>query len=235
MALERLFIAVPCHNRKAVVEHCLPTLFASKYDGDDVRCYSDGSTEYGSRWLRDIGADWAQDCVRVGPDAQRRMHILDFLNEPDFTHLYLADSDTLHDPHWRERLLDIHARTGALTCGYNTQTHENYGNNTFKREADIVWRRFAPGVSYLMSREQVEKVAKVMPERWNFDWFIPGILGYRCAISDVSCVDHIGHAGLHDEHQKPGSVSPERALNPTDFLKQKRKEVLASLGLREHE
>lgn len=231
----RLFICVPTHDRKAVVAQCLPTLIASKAPEDTVRCYNDGSSEYSADWLLTLGADWAQNCVRIGPDAQRRMHIMDFMAASEFTHLYFSDSDCIMDPTWRARLLDIHDRTGALTCGYNTQTHENYGNNTFKREGGIVWRRFAPGVSCLMSREQVEKIAKAIPEAWAFDWFIPGVLGYRCAISEQSVVDHVGYAGLHDEHQKPGHVSAERALNPTPWLVEKRKEVLANLGLREHE
>jgi hypothetical protein len=229
----RLFICIPCHDRKAVLQACLPSMLASKYAGDTVRCYNDGSSEYNADWLLAQGADWAQNCVRIGVDAQRQMHIRDFREATDYTHLYFSDSDMLMDPHWRERLLEIHARTGALTCGYNTQTHEDYVKNTFKLEGDIVWRRFAPGCSYLLSREQVEKIAAVMPEKVNFDWFIPGVLGYRCAISDVSCCDHIGFAGLHDEHQKPGHVSQERALNPTSWLVEKRKEVLASLGLKE--
>lgn len=230
----RIFICIPCHNRQAVLQACLPSMLASKYAGDTVRCYNDGSSEYNAEWLLSQGADWAQNCVRIGVDAQRQMHIRDFLEAKEFSHLYLSDSDMLMDPHWRDRLLDIHARTGALTCGYNTQTHEDYAKNTFKREGDIVWRRFAPGCSYLLSRDQVEKIAALMPPTWNFDWAIPGYLGYRCAVSDVSCTDHVGDQGMHDEHQKPGHVSAERCLNPTPFLIEKRKEVLASLGLREH-
>jgi hypothetical protein len=232
----RLFICVPCKDRRAVVEQCLPTLLASRYSGDAVRCYNDGSTEYDSDWLESLGADWAMKFSGIGVDAQRRMHILDFMEHADeFTHLYLTDSDTLHDPHWRERLLDIHARTGLLTCGYNSPTHEAYSGNTYKREDDVVFRRFAPGVSYLLSREQVKHIASGLPEAWQFDWAIPAMLGYKCAVSDTSCVGHVGHAGMHDQHQKPGYVSAERELNPTQWLVEKRKEVLWKLGLKENE
>jgi len=232
---ERLMICIPCKDRREVVEQCLPTMFASKYEGDYVRCYNDGSSTYDAAWLESLGADWAMNFSGMGVDAQRRMHILDFMERADeFTHLYFTDSDTLHDPHWRERLLEIHARTGAITCGYNTDTHEKYEKNTFKREPGIIWRRFAPGVSMLMSREQVKKIADSLPSRWSFDWHIPGLFNYRCAISEVSFADHIGDRGMHDLSE-PGHVSSERAVNPTSFLVQKRMEVLANLGLKEHE
>jgi hypothetical protein len=230
--MTRLYIAIPCLNRKAIAEQCLPTVFASRYEGDEVNCYNDGSTEYDAAWLRELGADKAHDCVNMGVDAQREMHIRDFLARPEFTHLYLTDSDAPHDPHWRSRLLDLHTRTGCLVCGYHTQTHEDMANNVFERRSDFLLTRFAPGVSYLLSRQQVERLVPFLNPRWDFDWAIPAILGYKCTVSDVSCVDHIGAGGMHDRHQS-GTVSPERGLNPTPWLVEKRREILANLMLRE--
>lgn len=221
----RLFICIPCKDRKAIVGQCLPTMLASRYSGDVVRCYNDGSTEYGVGFLRALGADWAGNYENMGVDAQRRMHVLDYWEHRDeFSHLYFSDIDTVMDPHWRSRLLEIQERTGYLTCGYHTQTHEDYKNNVYDRRDGIVFTRFAPGVSYLLSRKHVEKIVEHLPERWSFDWFIPSILGYRCAVSDVSCVDHIGHGGMHDREGVE-----ERALNPTPWLQEKRKEILQCL------
>ena len=223
--MSRLFICIPCKDRKAVVEKCLPTMLASRYSQDVVRCYNDGSHETDAEWLQSLGADWAMNFSGMGVDAQRRMHILDFMEHKDeFTHLYFSDSDAVMDPHWRSRLLEIHNETGLLTCGYHTATHENYDKNVYARKGGILFTRFAPGVSYLLSRAQVEKIAAHLPERWNFDWHIPGMLGYQCAASDVSCVDHIGVGGMHD---LPGVE--ERALNPTEWLVQKRAEIIQCL------
>ena len=133
-------ICVPCFERREVLEVCLPSLLASKYDGDEVRLYNDGSTEYDAAWLKGFGVDCATDSPNIGVDAQRRMHVLEFMNRPEFSYLYFSDSDCLMDPFWRARLFDIHTRTGLLTCGYNTATHEGYKNNTYKREGDVVYR-----------------------------------------------------------------------------------------------
>lgn len=200
-------------------------MFASKYAEDEVRCYNDGSTEYGVGFLRALGADWAGNYANMGVDAQRRMHILDYWDHRDsFSHLYFSDSDCIMDPHWRERLLAIQERTGYLTCGYHTATHENYQNNVYARRGDILLTRFAPGVSYLLSRAHVEKIVAHLPERWNFDWTIPSLLGYQCAVSDMSCVDHVGRGGMHDTEGVD-----ERALNPTLWLQDKRKEIVKCL------
>lgn len=221
----RLFICIPCKDRKAIVEQCLPTMLASRYSGDVVRCYNDGSTSYDAAWLESLGADWAMNFSGMGVDAQRRMHVLDYWEHRDeFSHLYFSDSDAIMDPHWRERLLEIQQRTGCLTCGYHTATHENYEHNVYAHRGDIVMTRFAPGVSYLLSRAHVEKIMAHLPERWDFDWMIPSLLGYRCAVSDMSCVDHIGIGGLHD-----GEGVDERALNPTFWLQEKRKEIIECL------
>lgn len=217
---DRLFICIPCFNRRKVVEQCLPTVIASKYAGDEVRCYNDGSTKYGVGFLRALGADWAGNYENMGVDAQRRMHILDFMEAEGFSHAYFTDSDALHDPHWRGRLLEIQNETGLLTCGYHTATHENYKNNVYARKGGIVFTRFAPGVSYLLTRKHVEKIAAHLPERWSWDWAVPSLLGYQCAVSDVSCVDHIGVGGTHVD---------DVALNPTDWLVKKRAEVMSCL------
>lgn len=234
----RILICIPIFNRIPIAEQCIQTILSSMYAGDHLALYDDGCDEDVLRLLG--GASNATHHVNLsdgkklnlGVDAQRRRHIIDFRGQSEFTHLYFSDADAFVDPHWRERLLDIQARTGLLTCGYHTQTHENYEKNVYNRDGDILFTRFAPGVSYLLERRHVEKIGSLMPDRWNFDWHIPGILGYKCAVSDVSCVDHLGAGGMHDTSE-PGCVSRERATNPTPWLIQKRAEILANLGLRE--
>lgn len=224
----RLYIAIPVFNRVAIAAQCIPTVRESMYAEDHLAIYDDGSTESTAPLFAQAGPNetwtWGPN---VGVDAQRRQHILDFWAKPEFTHLYFSDADAFVDPHWRSRLLDIHERTGLLTCGYHTQTHEDYANNVYARRDDIVFTRFVPGVSMLMSREQVELIASQMPPRWSFDWHIPGILGYKCAVSDVSCVDHISLGGMH--HVGEGLDSGDRALNPTEALIAKRAEIISNL------
>ena len=59
----RIFIAVPCFNRRAVVEQCVPTLSRSIERPDDrLFLYDDGSTEYNIGEL-DVGQS---PCLDLG-------------------------------------------------------------------------------------------------------------------------------------------------------------------------
>lgn len=228
----RIMICVPCKDRRAVVEQCLPTLVGSKYSQDTLRCYNDGSTEYDADWLTSLGADWAMNFSGLGIEAQRRMHLRDFWERrDDFTHLVFADSDSLWDISWREKMLELQEECGGrLTCGYNSPTHAGYAGNTYRETEDFVFRRFAPGVSYLLTHAHVEKIMPYVEHLTSFDWQIPGILGYKCAITKPSYTDHLGVGG---EHDGVASVSAERAIAPTAWLKQKRQEILSNLGLKD--
>lgn len=235
----RLYIAVPVFNRRAVVEQCVPTIRVSKEDA--VILYDDGSTEYdGEFWARmapHITGSVQGDSM--GIDAQRRKHILEFLGNREIhgcTHLYLCDSDSPHDPHWRSHALELQTRYKAPICLYRTKTHSDYENNIFFDDTseDVIWQRFSPGVSLLLSLEMVARVVAHIPERWSWDWHLPGLLGYRMAVSRMSHCCHIGRHGLHDEHAT-NEVSKERCTNPTQWLIHERMRILAALNLTESE
>lgn len=230
MSDARIMICVPSNGRKEIVAQCVPTVAAGKGPDDVLRCYNDGSREVDAAFLQSLGADWAMNFSGMGVDAQRRMHILDFNERRDaFTHLVFADSDSFWDVEWRSKMLAIQERHGnPLVCGYNTATHAGYKNNTFAEDDEVVWRRFCPGVSYLMTRAHVERIMAVLPDKWNFDWFIPGVLGHRCATTKTSFCDHISAGGMHHDGS-PGYNGGDRALNPTPWLIEKRKEIIAAL------
>lgn len=223
---ERLFIAIPCYNRREIAGRCIPTVFASKAPQDHLAVYDDGSDE-------PFIIPECDEIVRtesMGIDAQRRQHFLDFWKRRDeFTHLYLTDSDAPHDPRWREHALSLQAEYRAPVCLYRTQTHADYEHNVYRDDPNerVVWQRFAPGVSYLLDLAMVSKVVRFMPERWSWDWNVPGMLGYKMAISRVSYCDHIGRGGLHDPEC---GIGPERAINPTPFLVCKREEIINELN-----
>jgi glycosyltransferase involved in cell wall biosynthesis len=221
-----LYIAVPVFNRVAIADHCLPTLRDSMLTQDHLAIYDDGSVEDASR-LAAFADTFHRSPANIGVNAQRRNHILDFVSSGrDF--LYFTDADAIHSPAWRSRLLELHERTGYLTCGYHTQTHEAYTNNVYARKGDYLLSRFAPGVSMLLSRKQAELIAGHLPDRWDFDWAIPAMLGYKCAVTEDSVVDHISRSGMHHDGS-PGYNGGDRALNPTEWLVKKRAEIVAEL------
>lgn len=231
----RLYIAVPLFNRRAVVEQCVPTIRAGCSPDDAVILHDDGSTEYDSGFWEAMNphATGAVHSDSMGIDAQRRKHFIEFWGNREIhgcTHLYLTDSDCIHDIGWRDALLGLQEQHGgAPICGYRTKTHSDYENNVYRDlpTENVLWQRFAPGTSYLLTMEHVEKVVRHIPDKWSWDWSVPGLLGYKMAVSRVSYVDHIDLAGLHSPAH---GIGPEMAVNPTEWLVKKRAEIVHALS-----
>lgn len=242
----RLLICIPCHNRKRIVEQCLPTVRDSIDPCDCLNLYDDGSTEFSPDWLRQFSPDvntgnWqfgerpTPRGSHIGIEAQRRRHFMVFdAMAPDFTHLYLTDSDALHDQNWRSELLRLQEKYGgAPICGYNTEAHARIAGNTIEDDpaSEVIWRRAAPGISYLLTAEHVAKVVAALPSlpaHWNWDWTVPAILGNRFAVTRVGLVDHIGFGGYHHPADE-GYDGGDRVKSPTDWLIAKRAEVVKAL------
>lgn len=227
-----IYIAVPVRDRKAILEHCVPTIQAGMQGRDMLALYDDGSTEFDCGWLARhfncIGL-WSPP---VGIEVQRRRHIKQFwkLHEREgFTHLYLTDGDALHSPGWRYAALALqHKYGGAPVCLYDTLAHAHLYGNTLSEDDEVVWRRFAPGISYFLTVEHVAQIMPHLDQMTNFDWQIPEWLGFRFAVSRRSYVDHIAAGGLHWQ-AKDGLDGGDRCQNPTEWLQDKRKEVIAAL------
>lgn len=233
---ERIFIAIACHNRRAVAERCLPTMRDSVPPDDFIGLCNDGSTEYDSAWLKQFGqpgmmAPMSSEPKPLGIQAQRRRHLKEFLPSV-FTHLYFTDHDAIHDPTWRANALRLQAKYGhAPLCLYDTMAHVRLNGNTIEDNPDseVIWRRVAPGVSYLLTRDHVERLAPHINSLQHFDWEIPALLGGRFAVSRIGYCDHIGIGGAHHPAEE-GADGGDRVRNPTPWLVAKRAEVVAALG-----
>ncbi len=227
----RIFIPVPCFERKRVVELCLPTLGASMPQGvlDFIYLYNDGSREYDHFWLTNLLHDYralGQWGTHEGIDLQRMRHFNTFWRYEEYTHIYLTDSDCIHDPNWREVGLALQAEHGgAPVCLFNSTAHVDMPGNTLddKPESNVIWRHAAPGVSYLLTREHVRQIMPFVKTLWNWDWMVPKLLGNRFAVSRTSYVEHMGEGGLHD------TMGTILAINPTAWLQSKRQEILGKL------
>ncbi len=231
----RIFIAIACHNRRAVAEQCLPTIRDSVREEDLLGLYNDGSMEYDSQWLAQFGQPGMMTPLRsdypaLGIQAQRRMHLKDFL-QSDCTHLYLTDHDVFHDPTWRENGLRLLEKYHELpVCLYNTQAHVRIPGNTVVDDParEVIVRRVAPGVSYLLTGAHVEHLAPHIGSLQHFDWQLPALLG-GFAVSRVGYCDHIGWGGeRHPPHE--GLDGGDRVLAPTEWLVAKRAEIVAALS-----
>ncbi len=230
---EKVYIAIACHNRRRIAEQCLPTMRDSVAPWDVLALYNDGSTEYDASWLMQFlpaGGELFTAPSPLGIQAQRRNHLRHFLKS-DCDRLYFSDHDMLMDPAWRShglKLQDDH--NGAPVCLYDTAAHADMIGNTFATFTDVIWRRVAPGCSYLLTRRHVEKVASFIDNLEHFDWGLPALLGFRFAISRTSYCDHIGHGG--ERHPAGAGLDEgDRALNSTPWLVQKRREVVEALSV----
>ncbi len=228
----RVFIAVACHNRKRTAELCLPTLKDAAGADDWIHLFNDGSSEYDRDWLIQFG-DYVSDVHHLSPigiEAQRRLHLRMFM-ESDAEYLYFTDHDAIHDPYSIGEGIRIQKKCGGpLVCLYNTAAHTRLAGNTTADfpSSEVIWRRYAPGISYLLTREHVKELMPHISRITNFDWNIPDILGNQCAISRTSYVDHIGHGGARHPKNE-GVEGGDRATNPTEWLKLKRAEIVAKL------
>lgn len=260
----RIFIAIPVHNRRAIVEQCVPTVIAGMTQEDQLVIYDDGSTEWDREmwipggkmvngWIPSTfrSAIYNLEITPVGIERQRRRHFMDFAQRATpftvtgrgadflhesvggFTHLYLTDSDAIHDPNWRHELLRLQKLHDAPICGYNTEAHARLPGNTIMDDPqqEVLWRKVAPGISYLLTREHVRKVVDAIahiPDPLHWDWTVPSILGNRFAITRRSVVDHIGHGGMHHPEAE-GYEGGDRCTSPTDWLVAKRAEIVEKL------
>lgn len=235
----KIYIAVPVHNRPRVVAECLPTLQRSITTDDCLVCYDDGSQPSQELWLH-----WQTDQVKrfekpIGIEKQRRLHFEDFwmrhLALEGFTHMYLTDSDALHDTNWRAEALRLQEKYGdSPICLYNTEAHIRIEGNTIEDDpaSEVIWRCVAPGISYFLTTEHVRRIVDAivhMPDPLHWDWSVPAILGHRMAVSRVGYVDHIGLGGMHHPESE-GADGGDRVKNPTDYLVKKRAEVVAKLS-----
>jgi len=239
----KILVYIPCKDRKRIAELCIPTAEYGLESEDKLSIWNDGSTEYDDHWLK----QWADEVrhprlptgesifISVGIERQRREHFMDFFErEEGFTHMYLTDCDAIHDPQWRSYALALQNKyCGVPVCLYDTKAHSSLIGNTLedKPDSDVIWRRVAPGISYLLTAAHVAKIVETiqhLPDPLNWDWTVPAILGNWFAISRTSYVDHIGWRGLHHS-ESYGICGGDRAENPTPYLVAKRKEIISEL------
>lgn len=232
-----IMVAIACHNRRLVAELCLPTMRDSLTDIDMLLLCNDGSTEYDTQDLEHFREGDMLTILNgcyppIGIQEQRKAHLRFFLNNASAaTHLYLTDHDCIHDPLWRTEALRFQAKYNGLPlCLYNTQAHVRLPGNTIedKPDSEVIIRQVAPGVSYFLTRAHVEQLASYIDGISHFDWQIPAMLGGRFAVSRVGYCDHIGWGGRnHPENED--ADGGDRVLAPTQFLIEKRAEIVSKL------
>jgi glycosyltransferase involved in cell wall biosynthesis len=230
---ERIYVAIPCHNRGRILAKCVPTVKEGMLSRDMLVLFNDGSTEYTDDSLSSL-SDFVYGIPnQVGIEIQRTMHFHEYWKVSNtFDYLYLTDSDALHDPGWRTMALGLfHEHGRHPVCLYNTKAHADLVGNLIEDlpEENVVWRKYAPGISWLLHRDHVQAIMEYRGYIRAWDWNCCDILGRRMAISKESYVDHIGLGGLHHPEDE-GLEGGDRAIRPTPWLVAKRAEVIKELS-----
>ncbi len=200
---------------------------------DVIALYNDSPDDISDLQLRPYGDEVHSAGRSIGTEAQRVQHFADFWNRREkegFTHLLLTDPDIIFDPDWRSEALRIQAVFGLPLCAYNTDAHVRLVGNTIADDpaSEVILRRVAPGVFYLLTIEHVRTVMKHLHEMNAFDWQIPAWLGGVFAVTRTSLCDHIGEGGLRHP-DGAGLDGGDRALFPTPWLVAKRAAIIKEL------
>lgn len=220
----KFLIAISNFNRRKIASKCIYSVWNTKQKDDRLVVYDDFSQDYNPEdFFKDRCDELAVCTQNIGINEQRHNHVMDFLNQyQKYDMLYLTDSDAYHDEHWRSYLEALWEETKLPCCLFNSKCHEQ---NTIENKGLYVIRKYAAGISLLLSRDMCVKIIdnldKIRESQWCWDMAYLDVLGNRCATSNISLIEHFGAGGMHSD-----DFERDRAVNPTPFLKDKRETLL---------
>lgn len=209
-----LIIITQTFNRSKIAEISIKNLSNTKRKSDIIVCFDDGGDEdcykahkYANLLLKE--GHW-------GIEVSRAKQFLKFAKTGMW--LYFTDSDCIHDPVWRD-IVDTNAKEDSILSLYHSTHHSLFTKDSISKSSRC------PGISFLVPPNVVNKVAANLRHEPNFsnncwDNKVSNLIG-KCYTSQTSYVEHFGGGGLHNK-----SHDQDRAVNPTPWLVNKRKEIL---------
>lgn len=226
----KIRIDVPVYNRKNITEIVLQQLQKTKGVEDVLRIYNDNSTEYDNDFLKSFGEvkNYDVKCEHRWQNIHkiRSLAFRDFLHE-DFDFLYITDNDALHDPNWRQELLQGYEEhklpVSGYVSGYMYNNYDYYRNQFSNKRYNAIYST-GGGISMLLHKSHIRTIvdrmgASDIHDMWDCTAW--GYLNNRYTLTRQSFLDHFGKGGLH--HQ---SWDQERAINPTNYLINIRQSVI---------
>jgi len=217
-----IYTYVCTYNRKKISEYCLKSLWDNRQDS-----YITIDDDNSDRGMIDIILKYSDKAIfnhkHLGIDELRYLQLEYFCktaNDDDL--LYLTDNDCFHDIEYidklkyfankyRKKAISIYNSTSLYYC-HTSETEEVFFANRIS------------GCSMLLDKELACFIlsAGFVGEDWDIR--VCKILsdnGKKCVVSKVSYVEHLGKGGIHSV-----DFNNDRALNPTGYLREKRKEFL---------
>ena len=213
--MKDLVIAVPVYNRRKTVEISLSNL--AKYKGaSTLWVHDDCSTDFDAGVLASYADRLFAEPRNLGVHGIRWKQLNDFI-ESDFKYIYLTDSDSFHDPAFID-VLESLPKANPISL-YTSHC------NTFNPKSETFKRKYSGGISHFYTREMIEHIlrsAKAIDKKDAWDYRLPDLLEKEFLVTKTSYLDHLGAYGIHSGN----NWNHDKAKNPTDFLKMKRKSYI---------
>lgn len=241
----KILICVCVYNRKKLTKLILNNLFKYKQDAT-LWVFNDWSTEYENDYLSEC-ADKVfklpksdkvvikneKNINGMGVQHLRWYQFREFL-KTDFDAIYMTDNDALHDPSYIDILKKISTKYTSKSGKklpislYDTIWHSSE-KNLIKETDDVYMRYTAAGISQFFTRDMVEKIVESLNNEndpdYAWDYKVSEYLKLPFLVTKQSYVEHYG-ADIDAMHGKDGDYERDRALNPTEYLKNNRIDII---------
>lgn len=246
----KIQINLAVYNRKKITELVIENLDKYKKDSELI-IYNDWSTEYDNNYLESITNSkiiklqpYTKSVYKseknlngMGISNLRWYQMREFLKQDEFECIYFTDSDALHDPNYVDVLKYFYGKykmkneSKMPVCLYDTKWHSQ-ANNIIRSNGEVMMRITAPGISQLYSKTMIQKIVstldKVGEQDYAWDYRAQEWLGLPFLTTKTSYVEHFG-ADVDSLHTPKGEWDRDRAVNPSDYLKNIRDKVILYL------
>jgi|GEM_PF-2996924 len=228
---KKILIVVSAFNRKKITGLSLAQTKRYKTPNCHLCVYNDHSTDYDNDFLSEYADEVIKLPEKMGIDRLRWVQFQNFM-ESDFDYLYLTDNDVIHDPDFIAALDRLYEKGGR-------RFPVSLFNNIFMLQPRLILyfrkglfiKNSAPGASMFFDRSMVETILSVSDKIGGELDYLPwdnkavACLRLPWITPEISYLEHFGAGGLNSDNYER-----ERAVNPTDYLEQRRGSILRYLG-----
>jgi len=151
--------------------------------------------------------------------------------ETDFDFLYLTDNDVIHDPDYIAVLDKLYTKgKGMFPVSLFNNIFMLQPRLILSYEKGIFIKSSAPGASMFYDRKMVNKIVSTSDNIGNLLDYLPwdnkaiACLQLPWITPAISYLEHFGAGGLNNDNYER-----ERAVNPTDYLRERRDPILRYL------
>ena len=222
-----IIIVVTTFNRSLITQICLQNLNSTKHNATLV-VLDDHSTDYSisdlKKWSKSENVVRFKEKMHIDK-LRAKAHEIGKISGAKY--IYHTDNDSIHDPNWLMRLYEMNATGAPLMSLFNSKHHENF---TIKKLNHYVIRSACPGISFFYKiaalNEPIDFSSRITGREdkyLSWDFTFGNKLGVAI-ISSTSYVEHFGADGIHSQ-----SFEDDTAINPSNWLQVKRKEILQTI------